>query len=436
MNDRVVNHRTKSGEPASPRCAPDRSDDLEVGRRIAHHRRRRGLSQPVFAQMVGRSTAWVSGVERGKYHLDRLSLLIKLAGVLDVSVGDLLPDIVGWGSEESTLGDDPTGLVALLGTYPIIAALYGDPPGPVDLADLEARIDALAALGQGADHAAVVAALVEILPLADAATLTDSPMVRHPRSELEKRPYVLSSRAYGIAAPVLFYLGQSAASWVAIDRAIWAAGRGDDPALMVSAVLRAARLFVVDGRWSQAHAAGESVVAGLAGVVAGADAPSAEIALAGAAHLVLATVAANRWNRGTADHHLTVAAELAGRVGPDRRFYDTEFGPDEVAVHRVIVAVGLEDVGDAVDVAREVDTRALTPERHARLLLHWARAEILRRNPDRAVALLLRADRLHPNQTAHHPLSHSAIEDLGAMAVRIHATGELARLQSKVRKPR
>ncbi len=436
MNDRVVNDRTKATDPASPRRAPDRSGDLEVGRRIAHHRRRRGLSQPVFAQMVGRSTAWVSGVERGKYHLDRLSLLVKLAAALDVSVGDLLPDVVRWGAEEPTMSDDPTGLVALLGTYPVIGAVYGNPPGPVDLDDLEARIDALAALGQGADHAAVAAALVEILPLADAATLTDAPVVRHPRSEFETRPYVLWSRAYGIAAPVLFYLGQPAASWVAVDRAIRGAGRCDDPALMVSAVLRAARLFLTDGRWAQAQAAGVSVVDGMDAVVADPGAPVEELALVGAAHLVLAAVAANRWNRGTAEHHLRTAAALGGRVGPDRRFYDTEFGPDEVSVHRVIVAVGLEDAGDAVELAREIDTRPLTPERHARLLLHWARAEILRRSPDRAVALLMRADRLNPEQTAQHPLSWAAIEDLGAMAVRIHATGDLARLQSKVRRPR
>lgn len=436
MNDRVVHDRTKTSAPASARPGPDRTGDLEVGRRVAHHRRRRGLSQPLFAQLVGRSTAWVSGVERGKYHLDRLSLLSKLAGALDVTVGDLLPDGVRWGTEEPTMGEDPTGLVALLGTYPVIAALYGDPPGPVDLDDLEARIDALAALGQSADHAAVAAALAEILPLADAATITDSPVVRHPQSAFETRPYVLWSRAYGIAAPVLFYLGQSAAAWVAVDRAIRAAGRCDDPALMVSAVLRGARLFLIDGRWAQAQAAGQSVVDGLARVVSSPGAPIAEVALAGAGHLVLAAVAANRWNRGTAEDHLAAAARLAQQVGPDQRFYDTEFGPDEVAVHRVIVAVALEDAGDAVDLARELDTRPLTAERHARLLLHWARAEILRRKPDRAVALLMRADRLNPEQTAHHPLSWAALEDLGALVMRIHATGDLARLQSKVRRPR
>lgn len=436
MNDRVVNDQTRSTDPPSARSGADRGGDLEVGRRIAHHRRRRGLSQPVFAQMVGRSTAWVSGVERGKYHLDRLSLLSKLAAALDVSVGDLLPDVIRWGTEEPRMTDDPTGLVALLGTYPVIGALYGNPPGPVDLDDLEARIDALAALGQRADHAAVAAALAQILPLADAATLADSPVVRHPRSEFETRPYVLWSRAYGIAAPVLFYLGQSAASWVAVDRAIRAAGRCDDPTLMVSAVLRAARLFLIDGRWVQSQAAAESVVGGLVVVVADPEAPVAELALVGAAHLILATVAANRWNRGTAEHHLRAAAILAERVGPDQRFYDTEFGPDEVAVHRVIVAVGLEDAGDAIELAREIDTRPLTPERHARLLLHWARAEILRRAPDRAVTLLMRADRLNPEQTAQHPLSWAAIEDLGSMVVRIHATGDLARLQAKVRRSR
>jgi transcriptional regulator with XRE-family HTH domain len=434
MNDRVVNDRTRTPGRAPARSGSDDGSDLEVGRRIAHYRRRRGLSQPVFARMVGRSTAWVSGVERGKYHLDRLSLLSRLAAALDTSVSDLLPDLVRWKADDPAMSEDPTGLVALLGTYPILAALYGKPPAPVDLDDLEARIDALAALGQGADHTAVAAALVQILPLAEAGALQGAPVLGQPGPDA--RTYLLLSRAYGIAAPVLFYLGQPAASWVAVDRAVRAAVRGDDPALIVSAVLRAARLFLIDGRWAQAQAAAESVVDGLTEVVDDPEAPVAELALLGAAHLVLATVAANRWNRGTANHHLSAAVTLSARTGTDARFYDTEFGPDEVAVHGVIVAVGLEDAGDAVELAREIDTRPLTPERHARLLLHWARAEILRRDPDRAVGLLMRADRLNPDQTAQHPQSWAAIEDLGAMAVRIHATGDLACLQSKVRGPR
>jgi transcriptional regulator with XRE-family HTH domain len=38
---------------------------MSVGERIAIYRRRRGLSQLALADMIGRSEAWLSQVERG-----------------------------------------------------------------------------------------------------------------------------------------------------------------------------------------------------------------------------------------------------------------------------------------------------------------------------------------------------------------------------------
>jgi transcriptional regulator with XRE-family HTH domain len=63
---------------------------MSVGERIAIYRRRRGLSQLALANMIGRSEAWLSQVERGIRHVDRVSVLIKLAQVLKVTVEDLM----------------------------------------------------------------------------------------------------------------------------------------------------------------------------------------------------------------------------------------------------------------------------------------------------------------------------------------------------------
>ena len=46
---------------------------MSVGERIAIYRRRRGLSQLALANMIGRSEAWLSQVERGIRHVDRVS---------------------------------------------------------------------------------------------------------------------------------------------------------------------------------------------------------------------------------------------------------------------------------------------------------------------------------------------------------------------------
>jgi len=63
---------------------------MSVGERIAIYRRRRGLSQLALANMIGRSESWLSQVERGIRHVDRVSVLIRLAQVLKVTVEDLI----------------------------------------------------------------------------------------------------------------------------------------------------------------------------------------------------------------------------------------------------------------------------------------------------------------------------------------------------------
>ncbi|HCU92090.1 MAG TPA: hypothetical protein DHU96_04885 [Actinobacteria bacterium] len=49
-------------------------DDRELGRRIGYWRRRRKLTQAVFADRIGRSKSWVEKVERGERSAGRLSV--------------------------------------------------------------------------------------------------------------------------------------------------------------------------------------------------------------------------------------------------------------------------------------------------------------------------------------------------------------------------
>ncbi|HXZ77347.1 MAG TPA: helix-turn-helix transcriptional regulator, partial [Streptosporangiaceae bacterium] len=62
------------------------------GQRIARARRRRGMSQAVLAELVGRSESWLSQVERGLCGVDGHSVLMSLAEVLRVDVAELTGD--------------------------------------------------------------------------------------------------------------------------------------------------------------------------------------------------------------------------------------------------------------------------------------------------------------------------------------------------------
>src|SRR5882724_3848729 len=64
-----------------------------IGQNVARYRQRRGLSQNVFAGLIGRSESWVSQVERGVHKIDRLSVLVAVARELGVEVADLVNEI-------------------------------------------------------------------------------------------------------------------------------------------------------------------------------------------------------------------------------------------------------------------------------------------------------------------------------------------------------
>ena len=65
------------------------------GQRIARARRRRGLSQAALAGLAGRSESWLSQVERGLRRVDSHSVVVSLAEILHVDVGELTGDEPG-----------------------------------------------------------------------------------------------------------------------------------------------------------------------------------------------------------------------------------------------------------------------------------------------------------------------------------------------------
>src|SRR5436190_2076411 len=62
---------------------------VSIGERIAIERRRRGRSQAVLAERLGKSAQWLSNIERGVRSADRYSVLYPIAELLGMSVAEL-----------------------------------------------------------------------------------------------------------------------------------------------------------------------------------------------------------------------------------------------------------------------------------------------------------------------------------------------------------
>jgi hypothetical protein len=123
-------------------------------------------------------------------------------------------------------------------------------------------------------------------------------------------------------------------------------------------------------------------------------------------------VASARTNDGEQAYaYLARARQAAVHLGADRNDYNTEFGPTNVLLHEVNIAVELGDAGHALRVAAKADTARLSPERQARLLIDVARAHAQRRQPYLMVSTLRQAERIAPEQIHTHPLVRELIED-------------------------
>ncbi len=70
------------------------SDAASIGPRVRTARLRRGLTLQVLGDMCGVSAAYLSMVENGKRLVDRYSLIVELAGALQVRAAELAPELL------------------------------------------------------------------------------------------------------------------------------------------------------------------------------------------------------------------------------------------------------------------------------------------------------------------------------------------------------
>ncbi|WP_433172232.1 helix-turn-helix domain-containing protein [Actinoallomurus sp. CA-150999] len=375
-----------------------------LGRKIADHRRRRGLSQPELARLIGRSVAWVSQVERGVRKVDRMSVLEIVAEALDIPLSELAAEapVVAAVSDEPP---EATDLRLVLSGAHALRAMLTKPVTP-DLSALGGEVDKAWELTHAGRYTELTDLLRDLVPQLETAART---VPEAQRAE----PFELLATAYHACSAALAKLGEPEAAWIAADRAMTAAERAGDPLLVAAGAFRLGFVFLSAKHYDQAEETARTAADAL-WPMADEERPEA-MSLWGGLTLQRA-VTASRANDGEAAYtHLERAQAMAERLGEGRNDYNTEFGPANVALHEIAVAVELGDAGRALRTADQVDTSGLSAERRGRMLIDVARAHAQRRQIDEAVAVLRQAEDITPEQIRAHPLVRQLVSDLMTM---------------------
>jgi transcriptional regulator with XRE-family HTH domain len=378
-----------------------------VGELIAYHRRRRGLSQARFAELLDRSVSWVSQVERGVKPVDRLPVLREVARVLEVPPGELLPESM---FPEAAEQEHPAGraIRLALSGHPTLAAELDarlDTPVPaIELEDLEARARRAWELAHASSFLELGEAVTDLVPELESAA-------RQLDGEAQATALRLLADTYQAIAAVLTKLGETAAAWAAAERSVAAAERAGLPLLAAAGDLRLAQAFLSAGQLDQAERVVSVMAAGLE-PKARRDSPPELLSVWGTLNLIWAIIATRQGQERAALDFMGKAETAAKWLGEDRDDFGTQFGPTNASIQAVMVSVELGDAGAALRRAKTVDASKLLAERRARFLIDVARAYHQRRQSDDVLRTITEAEALTPEQVRTHRYTREMVRDL------------------------
>ena len=376
-----------------------------VGALVKQYRGERHLTQKQLAQESGMSTSWIAQVEQGEievsdvHHLGRLAQalgaplgeFVLATGVPDVSMNLRERDYVEMVRQSIAGFPNPESLV------PHAKATAAS----VSIDHLEAQTRHAWELAHASSYEELGHLLARLIPAAEAASRTTTDRVR--------TLHCLAD-AYQVAASMLVKVDDHGAAWVAADRAITAGERCDDRCLILAGQLRMARTMLDSHDRKLARHVLKRAMAMAKDVQSSQD--PGLISLVGSCALLIGVLAARDHDTASAEKSLRTARKLARQLSEDRNEYETEFGPTNVAMHAVAIAVELGNGQEALELAKNVPPGLLSRERRARYLIDVARAHLLVKSPERAVDTLLAAEEIAPQELVNLGMVLVVIEEI------------------------
>lgn len=368
-----------------------------IGRRIAHARKLRGLTQRELAERVPCSKSLIAQVEGG-HKPATPSLVAAVARTLKVEVTEL----TGQPYRGRTATTD-----RIHATIPEIrqALVYWDlppeldvPPRPVP--ELGAETDRATQLRQAARY-------VELGLMLPALIKELTVHAHSVQGDERARVFGLLASAYSAADSMAYKLGYLDLFHIAVERMAWAAEQSDDPLLPAVAKARRSMAFVASGAFGGGlnllSRTRERLEAELTD-------DRSVLSVYGTVHLRAAILAARDNQASTAWAHMGAAREVADRVGGDTPDYGLLFGPSNTAIHEVAVAVELGDADEAVRRGADLELpQTLSAERTSHHYIDLSRAWLWQGRYDKALHCVMRAETIAAQRTRYHPMARETV---------------------------
>ncbi|WP_326551641.1 helix-turn-helix domain-containing protein [Micromonospora sp. NBC_01813] len=385
--------------------------ELPIGRRVAQLRTRRGLTQQVFADRIGKSHSWVDKVERGIRSLDRISVVHTVAAVLGVTPETILGP--------TTSRPEPTTDTTAAVEHLRAALARYDTPTPdqpsSSAEDLHHRIRYAHSAYQHAHYPQLLRTLPDLLTHTRHTTTGDAPDAAY-----------LPTRVYRLTAHLLTKLDEPHLAWLAADRAI--ATANGHPRHTAAAAIALAQALRALHRSTLATQAALTAVPLIDPAATDDPAPDGH-ALAGTLLIEAALAAATGNDPAGAQHYADRAAKLAATRPTDTT---TGFGPTAVELARAQIATILGNPHQAITHHQHATAghgwRELPAEHRAAHLIDITRAHLDTGNPAAAARAIIAADQIAPAETRTRPAAHRIITTL----LQTGPTPDLTRLATTI----
>jgi transcriptional regulator with XRE-family HTH domain len=352
---------------------------------------RRGMSQTQLADQADVSRDYISKLENGARG-PSMDTLMRIAEALQLPIAALTGEIPPPSRDPAAQHAVVRQIRHSLAVHEFLSILLDVGSGPVVSDSSLRRVRVQSARAWDLTHASDFTPLGALL---STLIIESEETARRAAPALSKAGFHVVAEVYQVVAALMAQLGETELSWIAADRAVFAAERADDVLLMAACSFRLGHAFLAGVHYDDAREAAGTALRALKPHLP--EGNPQVISLWGALHLVTAIAAARRSQTGDADRALKAAEEAAALLGEDRNDFHTEFGPTNVQLHAVAVAVETQRPGEALRRAKDIDAKHLSPERQAHLLMDVARAHRQRQEIPQMVRALAAAEALAPD---------------------------------------